>query len=72
MDAIRLSTCTKLKQGQLLMQRYMYCWDMRGKYVQQGEECKRKSVILAKRMKVHAAQCDNCTPNDANFYGLEV
>ena len=67
-----LSSCPKLKQGQLLMQRYYYCFMLgTGKYKQQGDECKRKSRILAARMKAHARACPNCSPDEEDFYGIE-
>ena len=68
----QLSTCPKLKQGQLLMQRYQFCSIMGvGKYLAQGQECKRKSIILAKRMRDHADQCPKCSQKDQNFYGVD-
>jgi hypothetical protein len=40
-------------------------------YREQAETCKKKSRILAERMKKHAYECTRCNPNDDNFYGLD-
>lgn len=75
---LELSTCTKLRQGQLLMHRYHHVYTMSRStlYEPLGDECKRKSVILAKRMKAHAKECRVCKVNDElnnpNFYGLDM
>ena len=54
------------------MQRYQFCSIMGvGKYLAQGQECKRKSIILAKRMRDHADQCPKCSQKDQNFYGVD-
>lgn len=67
-----LSKCPKLKQGQLLMQRYKFINSYaHGKYKAQGDRAKEKSVELAKRMKAHARECPLCSPQDENFYGLD-
>ena len=67
-----LSKCPKLKQGQLLMQRYKLCHDKGAgtAYDAQATECKRKSIELAKRMRNHADKCHNCSQTDQDFYGL--
>ena len=67
-----LSICPKLKQGQLLMQRYRLCFNKGNStaYQAQADECKRKSVVLAKRMRDHADKCPNCSQRDPDFYGL--
>jgi hypothetical protein len=69
-----LSSCKKLKQGQLLMQRYNYVWNRYGghpKYGARAQVVKDKSVELAKRMKAHSAECQWCSVQDENYYGLD-
>lgn len=68
--------CQKLRQGELLMQRYQYVWKTyrHSRYVTQAETCKTKSVELARRMVVHAQACATCQQERALesdiFYGV--
>lgn len=74
METTYLSTCMKLKQGQLLMQRYFYVYH-RGNntaYQKQADRTKERSVELAKRMRDHADKCRNCSQSDLNFYGVDT
>lgn len=66
-----LSTCPKMKEGQLLMQRYKFCYERgnMGPYQVQANECKRKSQVLAKRMKEHYAKCQVCRQEEF-YYGV--
>lgn len=64
-----LSRCPKMKQGQLLMQRYRLCFE-RGngtKYQPQADTCKQKSLVLAQRMKDHWHNCRVCRSEDFWF-----
>ena len=71
-----LSKCKKLKAGQLLMHRHLVVYErgngtFEGRYQHIADESKRRSIILAKRMRDHADQCPRCSQGDENFYGLE-
>ena len=71
-----LSTCPKLKKGQLLMHRHQVVFERGngtygGRYQHIADESKRRSIILAKRMRDHADKCKRCSQGDENFYGLE-
>ena len=71
----RAGSCKKLRQGQLLMQRYKYCWDNHTPmYVEPAQACRDKSVILAKRMVDHVEDCVTCQTErvleEVHFYGV--
>lgn len=72
--SMELSLCPKLRQGQLLMQRYkfVYALSRGGRYEAQGDVVKEKSLKLAQKMVDHARACRRCTPDDHNFYGLDL
>lgn len=70
------TNCAKLKQGQLLMQRY---WATvkeltGGKWDHIAVSGREKSIILAKRMVEHAKKCPVCNKDralaDEDFYGV--
>jgi hypothetical protein len=68
-----LSKCPKLKQGQLLMQRYHFVASRGGdKYAEQAERCARKIPRLEKRMIAHAEECPRCGVDDENFFGMDL
>ena len=73
----RVGTCAKLRQGQMLMYKYKYLYDLyRGneRYTWIADNCKRDSIILAKRMVEHAKGCGICAREivleEAFFYGV--
>ncbi len=72
----RVGTCRKLRQGQLLMQRYKYVFQTGNmtRYQAQADRCKERSGILAVRMIEHAQECNLCCKEgvleDPVFYGV--
>jgi hypothetical protein len=72
----RVGTCKKLRQGQLLMQRYKYAYRKGNMTRYQGlaDRCKERSGILAKRMIEHAQGCNLCCKErvleEGTFYGV--
>ena len=69
-----LSSCAKLKEGQLLMHRYKLTYDLyknNEMYAHISVSGKEKSVELAARMRKHADKCSQCSQSDPDFYGLE-
>ena len=66
-----LSKCVKMRQGQLLMQRYKFCYERgnMGPYQTQADVCKNKSLILAGRMKEHYTKCRVCQTEEF-WYGV--
>lgn len=69
-----LSSCAKLKTGQLKMQRYKIVFNKGNgtKYQRQADNAKQKSRELAPKMKAHADRCPLCSQADDNFYGLDA
>jgi hypothetical protein len=59
----RVGTCSKLRQGQLLMQRYHYTYN-HGKnhnlYADKALVCKEKAIRLAAMMQEHSTNCNIC------------
>ena len=72
----RVGTCQKLRQGQLLMQRYQFVYQTGNgtPYQDLADRCKERSVELARRMVEHATNCTICINEsvleEENFYGV--
>ena len=72
----RVGTCKKLREGQLLMQRYKFVFAKGNNtiYQSQADRCKERSIILAERMVAHAQVCNRCCEEqvlaDPVFYGV--